>query len=172
VRYAGHLSHRPPCAAALRAMLEDWLQVPVKLEQFSLRWLPLARDEQSRLSAPLQGISNYNCLGRDAVLGKSVIDAQSHFRVRCGPLTYAQFRRLSPLGDLLGPTVELVRTYVGPQLSFEIQPVVRADQVPAARLASETREQSVATRLGWDSWLGPRPDGSDADDAVFVAKLK
>jgi type VI secretion system protein ImpH len=172
LRYAGHLSRRPPCAVALRAMLTDWLQVPVRLEQFSPRWLTLATDEQSRLSAPVQGLSRYNCLGRDTVLGERVIDAQSHFRVRFGPLSYAQFRRLSPLGDLLGPTSELIHTYAGPQLSFDLQPVVHGADVPRARLTCAAQAQTESTRLGWNSWLGPRPDGSDADDAVFAATIK
>jgi type VI secretion system protein ImpH len=172
VRYAGHLSRRPPCAVALKAMLEDWLRVPVRLEQFALRWLTLARDEQSRLSAPLQGRNRYNRLGRDAVLGERVIDAQSHFRVHLGPLSYAQFRRLSPLGDLLGPTSELINTFAGPQLSFDLQPVVQGDDVPRARLTGATPPQTESTRLGWNSWLGPRPDGSNADDAVFAATIK
>jgi type VI secretion system protein ImpH len=153
-------------------MLKDWLQVPVRLEQFSPRWLTLATDEQSRLSAPVRGLSRYNCLGRDTVLGERVIDAQSHFRVRFGPLSYAQFRRLSPLGDLLGPTSELIHTYAGPQLSFDLQPVVHGDDVPRARLTCAAQAQTDSTRLGWNSWLGPRPDGSDADDAVFAATIK
>jgi type VI secretion system protein ImpH len=106
------------------------------------------------------------------VLGEKVIDAQSHFRVRLGPLTYVQFRRLSPLGDLLGPTSELIKTYAGPQLSFDLLPVVHGDDVPRARLTGATPPQSESTRLGWNSWLGPRPDGSDADDAVFAATIK
>jgi predicted component of type VI protein secretion system len=47
-------------------------------------------------------------------------------------------------------------------VDVEIQPVLRADEVPRSELGA-------ATRLGWNSWSWRQPMPRDAADAVFHA---
>ena len=61
----------------------------------------------------------------------------------------------------------LVRLYVGPGLDFDVQLVLKADEVPEYRLGDES---GVGARLGWNVWVRSRPLGRDPDDAAFEAE--
>jgi type VI secretion system protein ImpH len=161
--YAGHYSHRPRSAIALQCLLAEYLQLPVEVEQFQGQWLSLSEDERTRLPGPSRP-GQYHQLGIDAVVGERVWDIQSQFRLRVGPVDYAQFRRLMPGGDSLLSLGQLTRTYVGPELAFDVQPILRADQVPRCCLGGHP---ATGARLGWNTWLYHRPFTHDADDAVF-----
>jgi type VI secretion system protein ImpH len=52
----------------------------------------------------------------------------------------------------------LVRTYVGDELAWELQLVLRPDEVPAAALGA------TGGALGWSCWLGERGAELAADD--------
>jgi type VI secretion system protein ImpH len=164
IYYGGHFAHHPRNACSLEAILCDYFDLPVRVDQFSGQWLYLSRDEQSSLpgAAPGQG---RNCeLGVNAIVGERVWDVQSKFRLRIGPLSYSQFARLMPQGDMLRPLCELARFYVGPEFDFDVQPILAAPEVPECHLA---RAGPVEPRLGWNSWLISRRMGRDAGDAVF-----
>jgi type VI secretion system protein ImpH len=53
----------------------------------------------------------------------------------------------------------LLRTFTRDELEWDVQLVLRADEVPRAHLGS-------GSRLGQSAWMG-HYDGPDADDAVF-----
>ena len=63
-------------------------------------------------------------------LGARVWDVQSKFRIRVGPLDYATFRDFLPGSKGLRRMHDLVRLYVGQQLDFETQLVLKRDEVP------------------------------------------
>jgi type VI secretion system protein ImpH len=163
--YSGFLAHRPRCAASLEGLLGDYFQLPVTVHQFRGQWLPLGRASQSRL----KGASN-NRLGVDLVAGERVWDAQSKFRVRVGPLRYAQFTQFLPNRGPGGSQkaffllCHLVRLYVGPELDFEVQLVLAADEVPRLHLVADN---GCSPRLGWNTWFCSGPRSHDAEDATF-----
>jgi type VI secretion system protein ImpH len=160
--YGGHFSRDARPASALEEILEDYFRVPVRVQQFEERWLPLETGDRSYLAPPDER-EGLNCrLGEDFIVGDRVWDAQSKFRVRVGPLTYAQFRSLVPDGDGLRPLCELTRSYAGPELSFDVQTVLAAGQAPGCRLGGD------GARLGWDSWVFAADAPAEADDAVFA----
>ena len=111
-------------------------------------------------------------LGVSAVAGERVWDVEGKFRVRLGPLSLATFLAFLPDPD---PVPErkaffvlshLIRLYVGPELDFDIQLVLRAAEVPPCRLGTD----QPTARLGWNTWfgwLGTTPRDRDADEAVF-----
>jgi type VI secretion system protein ImpH len=100
----------------------------------------------------------------DVIVGERVWDVQSKFRLRVGPLTYPQFRRLMPGGDGLRPLCELTRSYAGPELSFDVQPVLRAADVPPCRLGAVDDDPA---QLGWNTWIASEAFTADAADPVF-----
>lgn len=159
--YAGHFAHYPRSAAALEGILADYFGLPARVLQFCGQWLYLSPGDQSRLGRA-DGMNNR--LGENVVVGARVWGVESKFRVRLGPLTYAQFHRFSPRGDLLKAHCQLVRTYAGPELDFDVQPVLRAAEVPPCRLGGDARD---ASRLGWNTWIHSLPLPRDAEDAVF-----
>ncbi len=163
--YAGHFAHRPRSAVALEALLSEYLHRPVRVQQFQGHWLHLGATEQTRLPGPACPAGQYQQLGVNAVVGERVWDVRSKFRLRLGPLRYAEFTRLMPGGATLLRLCEIARAYVGPELAFDVQPVLQESEVPPCRLE---KSDAYAPRLGWNTWLGGAASGRDAEDAVFM----
>lgn len=162
--YAGLFAQRPPAAVSLEMIVADYFAVPAAVRQFQGQWLILSPEDRSLLPTPRDLRGQNNQLGGNVVIGERVWDVQSKFRVRLGPLDYAQFRQFVPNGESLPTLGQLVRTYVGPQWDFDVQPVLRAAQVPWCRLGGDGQDPS---RLGWNTWVHNRPLKRDAEDAVF-----
>ena len=165
LRYGGLVAQQLRSAAGLQAMLQDYYRLPFKVHQYQGQWLQIEPLQQSRLQD-----GGNNQLGLTAVIGERVWDIQSKFRLRMGPLDYAQF--LDFLPDLT-PVPErksfylltqMVRLYVGPALDFEVQLVLKSSQVPECQLEEGL---TFGTRLGWNSWLRSNEVRDDPEDAVF-----
>ncbi|MEO8270496.1 MAG: type VI secretion system baseplate subunit TssG [Aureliella sp.] len=161
--YAGLLADVRSRQSTLANILSDWFQIPVQVLQFHGQWLAISLAEQSRMQFSKLGEQSHNQLGVDAVVGERVWNVENRFRIRIGALSHLEFTRYSPLADRLPALHALARTYVGPQLEFDVQAVVQRDQVPSIRLGNE----SAPSCLGWNTWLGNWPFDHDAQDAVF-----
>lgn len=157
--YAGHFSHQPRNFVSLEAILEEYIGVRIEVRQLQGQWLNLGPRDLSLMGAS----GRNNSLGRGLVVGRRVWDIQSKFRLRLGPVGYAEYRRLMPDGDKLRPLWHLTRLYVGIDLDFDVQPTLKAEEVPACRLQSK----GDRGRLGWNTWLKTRPMTRDVEDAVF-----
>jgi type VI secretion system protein ImpH len=103
-------------------------------------------------------------LGLNFILGERVWDVQSRFRLRLGPLTYEQFYRFMPVGDSLRPIAQLTRSYAGMEFDFDVQPVLRGEEVPWFRLIADGAD---IPRLGWNTWVRSRPFDREVADAIF-----
>jgi type VI secretion system protein ImpH len=162
--YSGHFAHFPRSAIALEALLGDYLEMPVSILQLQGQWLYLGSDDIARLPGRRfpQGLNNQ--LGRNLVVGEKVWDVQSKFRVRVGPLDYRQFRSLMPNGDALLPLCQLARTYVGPDLDFDVQPVLKPEEVPWCQLRVVDGDGPF---LGWNTWVRSQPFSHEVDDTTF-----
>lgn len=168
LRYAGLISQRPHSAAALEAVVGDYLGVPARIEPFTGQWLELDEENQCRLGPP------YRRLGVGTIAGERVWDSQSKFRVVLGPLTLEQFRRLlpegpdGPAGPDHRPAFEITRLMVGPGLDFDVQLVLRAAEVPDC--AADTGA-AVRPMLGWTTWLKTRPFERDDSQVILPAAV-
>ena len=162
--FGGHFAHFPRSASALEGLLGEYLGPPVRIEPLQGQWLVLGRENQASMPDRLHAEGRNNQLGVNLIVGERFWDIQSKFRVRVGPLDWELFRSLMPVGSLLEPLRDLTRSYVGPDLDFDVQPVVESREVPDARL-SENPDDGLY--LGWNSWIcGPFADDL-LDDAVF-----
>jgi type VI secretion system protein ImpH len=107
------------------------------------------------------------------VAGERVWDVQGMVRLRLGPLRREQFDALLPDRSPIAARkaffllCHLARLYVGPELDFDVQLVLRAADVPACQLADDG---GLGPRLGWNTWLCSGPRDRDADDAVFAGQ--
>jgi type VI secretion system protein ImpH len=163
VYYSGHFSHYPRSALALEGMLAEYFELPVTVLQLRGQWLYLDLEDQSELPGRLNVEGRYCGLGVSLIAGSRIWDIQSRFRVRLGPLTYEQFRRLLPPGDMLRPVVEMVRTYVGPEHDFDVQLVLLAKEAPWCQLGD-------AAHLGWNTWIRCEEFQEDVADTVFLVE--
>jgi type VI secretion system protein ImpH len=165
--FSGHFAHWPRSAVALEGVLNEYFQIPTTVKQFQGEWLYLAVEDRSALPA-LGSRGQYTALGTEAVVGSRVWDVESKFRLRLGPLSYDEFRRLLPDGDMLQPVREMVRLYSGPHLEFDVQLVLKRREVPRCRLGGDP---AGASRLGWNTWVRHGEFPADVDDAIFASKV-
>lgn len=156
--YAGRLARGTRDADGLRAWIQVQFDVPVRVEQFKGHWMPLDREERSRLTRHGQ-----QGLGRGTVLGKQVWDVQHKFRIVIGPLGLARYREFLPGAKGLAALKSLVRQYVGFEFAWDVQLILRADDVPAWSLG----KSSVAGALGRSGWMNHRQRTRDAADLIM-----
>ena len=157
--YSGVFAQQHRSAVMLERLLVDYFGRPARVVSFVGRWLRLRPEEQTRLGRG----GSFNRLGRDAVAGAKVWDVQSQFRVRVGPLSLADFREFLPGGGGCARLMDLVRLYSRGELEYDVQLVLRKEEVPACRIGGGPD----AARLGRTSWLKVREFERDADDAVL-----
>jgi type VI secretion system protein ImpH len=162
--YAGLFAETHRTASSLQRILSDFLEVPVEVVPFVGEWLALGAADRSRLGSPSAGDPMNNRLGVDTILGGRVWDVQGEFRVRLGPLPYERYLGFLPQGDALAPARDLVRTYVGPELDFQMLLVLSAEDVRPSRLGDSGERKPL---LGWTTWLCSGPCPRDAEGALF-----
>lgn len=162
--YSGHFAHRPRSALALECLLGDYLDATVEVQQLQGQWLELDPDDLAVLPGPGDPAGRNNQLGISVVVGERVWDIQSKFRLRIVTPRWSQFRSLMPDGDRLRRVCQVTRLYVGPDLDFDVQPVLSPEAVPWCQLSAES---DPGPRLGWNTWIRTEPHTRPVDDAVF-----
>ncbi|MFZ7112295.1 MAG: type VI secretion system baseplate subunit TssG [Desulfatiglandales bacterium] len=162
VFYSGLLSRSVPSAAALEVSIAYFSGTTVQIEQFVDRMLPLSPEDQTAL-----GMAN-NRLGLDTVCGSYVWECQSKFRVNLGPMSYADYLRFLPSGDLLGPIFALITYMVGLEFEFDVRVFLKREEVPPCILGKTGR---AAPRLGWTTWV-KSPDVKQKKDPYMTFEQK
>jgi type VI secretion system protein ImpH len=158
LRFSGFFANRTRNAASLGALLADVTGLPVAIEQFRGRWLTIPPEELSRI-----GQSKGLQLGVNATAGASLRDFSGGFRIVIGPVHYADYLRLSPDGAAVREISALTRLYVGHGLDFDIQVILKKEDVPFSVLG----QAGDPPRLGWNSWARTGPALKDSADAVI-----
>lgn len=159
--YSGLLSLHPRSALALEQILSDYFDVPVTLEQFVGKWYPLELDAQCKFD---RGNTFSEQLGVGAVVGDEVYDPQSGARIRIGPLTLEQYLEFLPNGSAYEPLRALTRFYSGGEIDFEVQLVLRREDVPRCELGALGE---AGPQLGWITWMKTAPMGRDPEDTIL-----
>lgn len=154
--HAGTLSCQTRHADGLWSLLTGHFQIPVAIEEFQPHWMELPDECRTQLA----GTSGCRQLGRGAILGRRVWECQYKFRIVCGPLANASYRRFLPGGDALNELVAVVRNYVGDELEWDLQLVLKKEDRPALQLGRSGRLKQTA-------WLAKHHGPRDADDLVF-----
>jgi type VI secretion system protein ImpH len=156
--YSGRLAVQAKCAEGLQAILTDYLNIPVAIEEFVGEWMPLPQENICRL-----GIDKVNgTLGQSVIVGSNVWGSQQKFRIILGPLGIEDYVRLLPTGDRIRRLIALIRNYIGDELAWDVRLILKREELPATRLDGNSR-------LGWTSWLGERASEKDAGDLAFNA---
>jgi type VI secretion system protein ImpH len=152
--FAGHLANGSKHADGLVSILSAFFQAPVQLQQFVGSWLDLEPSDRWQLGARAG-------LGFSTSVGTRVWSRSSKFRVRVGPVDIDTYRRLLPGRGALERMEAIIRNYVGEAMDWDVNIVLRAEDVPRSALG--------ATPLGQTSWIGIRRDmARDADDLYLA----
>lgn len=164
---AAYQTRQPQSAASLQAALSEYFDVDVEVHQFQGQWLTLDTEDRMAFPSSSDPLGRNNALGQTAVVGSKVWDVQSKFRLRLGPLSYGRFCQFIRGGSDLAALQQFTRLLVGPEFAFDIQPVLRGNEVPRCELGIE--KTPVPGMLGRNIWLSsPSPKGRrDAEDVIF-----
>jgi type VI secretion system protein ImpH len=146
LHYAGLYSCQSRHAEGLRAMLTGFFRLPVIIEEFSPHWLDLPDDDLTRLGES----ETTGLLGQTVIAGRRIWDCQHKFRIVIGPLDLTDYRRLLPGGASLARLVAMVRNYIDDGLIWDVQLILKKQQVPRLRLNGNGQ-------LGWTSWFTSAP---------------
>jgi type VI secretion system protein ImpH len=155
-------------ADGLRALLQSFFEVPLRIEQLVGHWMAVPVAARSRLGGPDAQ------LGVSALAGTRVWQAQHKIRLVAGPLDYDDYCRLLPGGASLARLGAWVRDYVGPAIDWDLRMTLKPAQIPPLRLGTRQGNctgLSSGTRLGWTTWLGRRAAGNDTHAPTAHALL-
>lgn len=155
--YAGLIAQLPHSASALENMVSDHFGIEARVEQYSGQWLPIEEADLTNL-----GVRN-SVLGQSAIVGSSVWDQQSKFRLRLGPLPFNKFRAFLPDGSAHAPLRDVVRLFAGDEFDSDVNLVLNKREVPATILTTRAVRRPA---LGWTTWLKTKP--VEADDRQVV----
>ena len=128
----------------------------MQVVEFVAEWMRLPDSAHLRLGQSREVAG----LGTTAVLGGYVWGAQQRFRLRLGPLTRAQFNHFLPGGEAMRQLIAAVKTYVGEEKAWDVQLVLKREEIPGTRLGQ-------GGRMGQTTWLGQPQRQADNDDVVL-----
>ena len=161
LHFAGRLACQTRHPDGLQAMIAEFFGVTTEIREFLGEWIELP--ESSRCYLGLSRDSGE--LGRTAVAGAQTWSGQHKIGIVLGPLAYADFERFLPGGDSLARLVAVVRNYIGDELSWDLNLVLKRDEVPALSL-------DRSGRLGWTTWLGDWSFDRDPDDLSLTPAVR
>ena len=159
--YEGLLSQRRPTAQGLKQLLEDYFDVPVKIEQFTGTWRRLPPENRSVLAD-----SGAFCerLGMGTIVGDEVFDQHGAVTIRMGPMSFDRYREFLPGARASIELRSWLRLFANREFDFVIRLMLDRKEVPQMKLGSEGAE---APCLGLVSWMRNRPLDRDPDEATY-----
>jgi type VI secretion system protein ImpH len=155
--YAGHLACPTRHAEGLEQLLEDYLGNPITIHEFVGQWIDLDMTDRCQLGARMRPPA---ALGIHTVLGTRIWECQQRFRIRIGPMAFPDYEGLLPGGRRLQKVVAWVQRYIGCELSWELQLVLKAESIPTTCLGR-------FGSLGWSTWVCSHTPAQDADEFIL-----
>jgi type VI secretion system protein ImpH len=163
LHYVALLGQQSRSASALETILRDYFEVSVEIEQFSGAWYRLDPTNQCCMQ---ENDSESQQLGLGAVVGDAVWDEQSRVRIKLGPMELSRYNEFLPEGPAFAALRAITRFFINDQLDFEVQLVLKREDVPDCEIGFEG---DIAPRLGWVTWM--KPAAMDRDPSETVLKL-
>jgi type VI secretion system protein ImpH len=154
--FSGRLASQTRNAEGLEAILREYFHIPAEVQPFTGRWLQLPPDSLCQIGRSPESGS----LGVNTIVGSRFWDSQLSFRMRFGPMGFADYERMLPKGDSFERLKYWVLNYCGEHFFWDVQLVLRADEVPSACLGK-------SGRLGWTTWVKTKPFAKDADELIL-----
>lgn len=156
LHYSGRLAGGPRNAEGLEAVLQDYFRIRTRVETFVGEWIELPADSRCRLGESRMT----GTLGSTAIVGSRIWECQYKFRVILGPMGYDDYQRMLPGGDSLMRLRDWVKNYIGEELAWDVQLILKKEEVPAAVLGK-------SGRLGWSTWTKAKPLMRNADNLIL-----
>lgn len=163
--YAGALQQRTWSAAQVQSVLQDYFQVPVRIDQFVGRWYELPPEGRSYLGVINPQRGGLGILGRSAMLGERVWQRDLCMRVEMGPIPHDKMQRFLPGSRGARALQEWLTLCFGAGQSFEVNLKLQREHVRPLVLDSERAPNN--SRLGWDTFLQTTSANEDRTDVRY-----
>jgi type VI secretion system protein ImpH len=142
--HAGRLSCRIRNGEGLRDFLRAFFRgVEVRVQENVPRWVPITSRVQMGKNSVTRPV-----LGSTATIGEKIRDVSGKFRVLLGPLTLSQYTNFLPGAEGASILRYLVGLYAPDYLDYDVELMVRRDEMPPARLGDRT------VKVGLTAWAG------------------
>lgn len=161
LHYVALLGEQSRSPSALEAILRDYFQVRVEIEQFIGAWYRLDPGTQCSMQ---EDYDDSEQLGRGAIVGDEIWDQRSRVRIKLGPMTLPQYRDFLPDGSAFEPLRAITRFFSNNELDFEAQLFLQQEEVPTCEVGFEGDEPP---RLGWVTWLKSKPLDRNPGDTIL-----
>ncbi|MGC1087289.1 MAG: type VI secretion system baseplate subunit TssG [Candidatus Acidiferrum sp.] len=159
--FAGILGQRPHSAHALELLLNDYFEVPFQVTQLVGGWFRLDESTECCIG---ERMTPSEQLGLGAVVGDEVWNQQARARVRIGPLELDDYRDFLPNGSAYEPMRSLLRFWTNDEIDFEVQLILKREEVPRCQLGAEG---DSAPQLGWVTWMKSQPMDRHPEETIF-----
>lgn len=167
--HAGTLQRRTLSVRQMQQVLQSYLKVPVRIDQFVGKWYSLPTDARSHLGlvvgARAGQIPTTGVLGRSAMLGERVWQRDLRMRIVLGPLDRRLMQRFLPGGAGAAALKSWLTLLNGVALEYEVNLTLQRDEVQGCALQSGRAAHEA--RLGWDTFLQTRPASQDRSDVRY-----
>jgi type VI secretion system protein ImpH len=161
IHRAGLLAGGPRGAVALEQLIEHFFGLQAEVEQFVGGWYPLEQHDRCVIS---DDDDSSNVLGGGAVAGDEVWDQQARVRVRLGPLNRERYDSFLPGGSAHTELLALLRLFSHDRFDFQVQLVLRREQVTGLRLDGDG---GTGQQLGWSTWICSAQRDRDAEETIL-----
>lgn len=142
--YAGLLSMNSRSATSISRVIAHFFGVPCDIEEFIPRWIAIP--ENARFTLGETDVA----LGADTILGDTMQDVTGHFRIWCGPLSFARYKEFLPNRPENAELRRLIDFVLRDPLSCDVGFLIEAGTTPEWSLGEG--------ELGWTTWAVPRRD--------------
>jgi len=160
LHYAGRLVSATRNAEGLSAVLQSYLGISARIEEFVGQWVDIPAEYTCRLGAS----PDTGKIGSTLVVGSKSWTCSQRFRIHLGPMEWKDYERMLPEGGSHKRLIAWVRNYVGDELAWDVRLILKAQEVPATRLGE-------SGCLGWTTWLKSGPSTHDADELILQPQI-
>lgn len=158
--YANIFNKQNKNALSLENFLSEYFTLPIKILQFHGEWLSITHEKT--IISINKAVNNFQQIGCNTILGNRQWSIQHNFRIYIGPVTYDQFILMQPKSTLVNELIKLTRLYISPELSFDMQIELLAQEVPYFIFNLNKPKQ-----LGWNTWLINKPMMKKANQLII-----
>jgi type VI secretion system protein ImpH len=161
--YAGLLRTRPIAASTVERVLGEYLNVPVRLEEFVGGWDPIPETIRSTL-----GVADPT-LGFGAALGTRTWRNDLRVRLHIGPLDEEQAQAFLPHGRSHAALKDILNLFAVPSVQYEVRLLLKEPCIKPLALRTKGQDRR---RLGWNSFLTGTEGKASRPDIRSVLQLQ
>ncbi|QDV42180.1 hypothetical protein Enr13x_20230 [Stieleria neptunia] len=153
--YAGRFACQARNPEGLQAMISDYFKVPCEIDEFVGRWTEIPDNCRFNLGDDPDSSS----VGVACTLGSHVWECQQNFRITVGPVGWDDFARMLPGGESLQRLTAMVKNYLGEELLWDLNLVLKKEETPSWQLGE--------AKLGQTMWLDSDGVTEDPKDLLL-----